>query len=227
MEPSSNPRPRIHPLVATAAISVIVLSAVGVTALVMNRSSATPSPYDAPVATTAAPVEQVPQKVVAPPAPAPVPRVATAPQAAPIEAPTPSTPNYGTAPATPVYDGPPAPTQIARADICRDCGVVDSIQEIKVKGEGTGVGAVGGAVVGGLLGNMVGAGRGKALATVAGAVGGGFGGNAIEKNVRSNIEHQMVVRLDNGSHRTFTQSNPFPYNVGERVRIVDGHVQRG
>lgn len=223
MEPSSNARPRIHPLVATAAISVIVLCAVGVTALVMNRSSATPSPYDAPApvaSAVVAPVEPAPPKVSAPPAP----RVATA---APIEAPPPSTPTYGPAPATPVYDQPAPPAPVARAEVCRSCGVVDSIQQIKVKGEGTGVGAVGGAVVGGLLGNMVGAGRGKALATVAGAVGGGLGGNAIEKNVRSNVEHQMVVRLDNGAHRTFTQSNPFPYNIGERVRIVDGHVERG
>ena len=222
MEPSSNARPRIHPLVATAAISVIVLSAVGITAFVMNRSSATPSPYDAPVASAPAPVDQTPQKIAAPATvPAPAPSIASA---APVNQPAPT---YAPAPATPVYDQPPPPAPIARAEVCRDCGVVDSIQEIKVKGRGTGVGAVGGAVVGGLLGNMVGAGRGKALATVAGAVGGGFGGNAIEKNVRSNVEHQMVVRLDNGSHRTFTQEGPFPYSIGERVRIVDGHVERG
>ncbi len=217
MEPSnnSNQRPRLHPLVATAAISVIVLAAVGVTALVMNRSDATQSPYDARVAATT-PAE--PAKLAAA---EPAPRVVT-------PAPAPSHPNYGPSSnagqSTPRYDNS-APV-VARAEVCRDCGVVDSVHEIKVKGQGTGVGAVGGAVVGGLLGNMVGAGRGKALATVAGAVGGGFGGNAIEKQVRSEVEHQMIVRLDDGSTRTFTQTSPFPYGVGERVRIVNGHVER-
>ena len=226
MEPSnsSGPRQRLHPLVATAAIAVIVLSAVGVTALVMNRSSATPSPYDAP-AVAAAPTAVAPEPVRNDPLPAStVPeRVAAA---APAMTHRPATPDYGQrAPESqaPRYDAPVAQA----ASVCRDCGVVDSIREIKVKGQGTGVGAVGGAVVGGLLGNMVGAGRGKALATVAGAVGGGLGGNAIEKNVRSEVEHQMVVRLDDGGTRTFTQAAPFGYREGERVRIVNGHVERG
>ncbi len=221
MEPS-NGRSRIHPLVATAAISVIVLSAVGVTALVMNRSDATPSPYDAPVASASAPSGQ--PAVAAQKTTASAPLIAASTPASRNE---PATPDYGPPPparSEPEYAPPPP---VARAEVCHNCGVVDSIQEIKVKGQGTGIGAVGGAVVGGLLGNAVGAGRGKALATVAGAVGGGFGGNAIEKNVRSNVEHQMIVRLDGGGTRTFTQAAPFGYSVGERVRIVDGHVERG
>ena len=154
---------------------------------------------------------------------APAPRIAsTSPS-------SPSTPVYG-APtsersSTTPYESSSAPVAAA-TPTCRDCGTVEAIHDIKVKGEGSGVGAVGGAVVGGLLGNMVGAGRGKALATVAGAVGGGFGGNAIEKNVRGQVEYQMIVRLDNGGTRTFTQAAPPPYGVGERVRIVDGHVER-
>ena len=223
---SGNPqRPRLHPLVATASIAVIVLATVGVTAIVMNRSDATPSPYAAaplasapvePIATPKA-VEPEARPEPVPVAPRPAPRLASsAPSYAPVG---------GNAPVNPTYRE--APIAQATPRVCRDCGVVDSIRDIKVKGEETGVGAVGGAVVGGLLGNMVGAGRGKALATVAGAVGGGFGGNAIEKNVRSEVEHQMVVRLEDGSTRTFTQANPFPYAIGERVRIVNGHVERG
>ena len=67
----------------------------------------------------------------------------------------------------------------------------------------------------------------KTAMTVLGAVGGAFAGNEIEKNVRSEIEHQMVVRLDDGTTRTFTQVGAFPYGVGERVRIVNGRVERG
>lgn len=215
-------RARLHPLVATAAIAVIVLSAVGVTTLVMNRSSATPSPYDAPapVATTVSqPAPETPPPAAATVATAPVPSTPPSPTVA-----RPSTPVYD-APPAPAY-GPPPPPIARAAPVCRDCGVVDSIQDLRVKGQSTGVGAVGGAVVGGLLGNLVGSGRGKALATVAGAIGGGLGGNAIEKNVRSETEYRMVVRLDHGGTRTFTQAAPFPYREGERVRIVEGHVER-
>jgi outer membrane lipoprotein SlyB len=201
-------RPRLHPLVAAAAVAVIALSAVGITAFVMNRSSATPSPYDA------APVAAAPAATA--PANEPPPRIASAPSKPVYDAPPPPPPRYE------------PPTQVAAAaPACRECGTVEAVHDIKVKGQGTGVGAVGGAVVGGLLGNMVGAGRGKALATVAGAVGGGFGGNAIEKNVRSETEYQTVVRLDDGGTRTFTQASPPPYGVGERVRIRDGHLERG
>ena len=214
---------RLHPLMATAAISVIVLAAVGVTALVMNHSEAQPSPYGAPTAAaTAAQQQQLAARPAAEPAP-----VAVAPKVA-SSASRPATPNYGASNSGPSQPNYEAPVQVAQAaPVCRDCGTVDTIREIKVKGQGTGVGAVGGAVVGGLLGNMVGAGRGKALATVGGAVAGGFGGNAIEKNVRADVEHQMVVRLDNGGTRTFTQASPFQYREGERVRIVNGHVERG
>ncbi len=219
---SSPQRPKLHPLVATAAGAVILLSVVGIGALVMNHSNATTSPYDAPVTAQTErtqPQQAAAQQQAAPKVAQPAPHVASS--TSTYHRPT--APSYS-APSAPVYDNP-AP--IARADVCRDCGVVDSIHEIKVKGQGTGVGGVGGAVVGGLLGNQIGAGRGKALATVAGAVGGAFAGNAIEKNVRSEVEHQMVVRLEDGSTRTFTQVNPFPFGIGERVRIVNGHVERG
>src|SRR5262245_39806246 len=54
---------------------------------------------------------------------------------------------------------------------CRDCGVVQSVREIKQQGEGTGAGAVVGGVVGGVLGHQVGGGRGKDVATAVGVVG--------------------------------------------------------
>ncbi len=204
-------RPKLHPLVATAAISVIALSAVGIGAFVMNRSNATPSPYDA-----APPVAQ--SQAAGSMAPAPHAAQPTAPVYAPTTTREP-------APAPRAYE---PPVRVARAPaVCHNCGVIDSINDVKVNGEGTGIGGVGGAVVGGLVGNQIGGGRGNTLATVAGAVGGAFAGNAIEKNVRGHVVHRMVVRLDDGTTRTFTQDSPFGYGVGERVRLVNGHVERG
>ncbi len=223
---SSPQRPRLHPLVATAAGAVILLSVVGIGALVMNHSNATPSPYGAPIASQTPPAQpsQAAAEPIAPKVTHPAPAHVASSTPAYRRPATPSydAPTYG--PNAPAYGNPPA---LAQAAVCHDCGVVDSMHDIKVKAQGSGVGGIGGAVVGGLLGNQVGAGRGKALATIAGAVGGAFAGNAIEKTVRADVEHEMVVRLNDGSTRTFTQASPFAFGIGERVRIVDGHVERG
>ena len=108
---------------------------------------------------------------------------------------------------------------------CAECGVIDSVNEIDTRGQGSGVGAVGGAVVGGLLGNQVGGGRGRDLATVAGAIGGAFAGNQVEGNVRSTRSFDISVRLNNGSVRTFHQSEQPGWRTGDHVRIVDGSIR--
>jgi outer membrane lipoprotein SlyB len=95
--------------------------------------------------------------------------------------------------------------------------VVESVQAVKKKGEGSGVGAVGGAVVGGVLGHQVGGGRGKDAMTVLGAIGGGLAGNEIEKNVRAETVYTVQVRMDDGSVRTLTQKTA--PTVGARVTV--------
>lgn len=108
---------------------------------------------------------------------------------------------------------------------CRECGVVQGTREIAVRGESSGLGAVGGAVVGGVLGNQVGSGSGKQIATVVGAVGGVIAGNEIEKRVKSTRSYEVTVRLDDGSSRVITQSSAPAWRSGDRVRIVDGGLR--
>ena len=101
-----------------------------------------------------------------------------------------------------VAEPKPAPVQVAAATsepVCKGCGVVESIREMKQRGDGTGLGAVGGAVVGGLVGNQFGGGSGKKITTVAGAVGGAFAGHQIEKEVKATKSYEITVRLDDGS----------------------------
>lgn len=130
-------------------------------------------------------------------------------------------------PATP--EPMPAPQARAEAprvavaqpvDVCRDCGVVESVRAVTRKGEAKGVGAVAGGVVGALLGNQVGKGDGRKAMTVLGAVGGGFAGHEVEKRARSVTVHEVRVRLDDGSVRTIEQASAPA--VGERV-IVQGN----
>lgn len=118
-----------------------------------------------------------------------------------------------------------APAPAVAVAKCADCGVVQSVQAIDAKGEGSGLGAVGGAVVGGVLGNQVGGGSGKSIMTVVGAVGGAMAGNEVEKRVKTARHYEVTVRLDDGTHRVITEANPPTWRAGDKVRIVNGVIQ--
>jgi outer membrane lipoprotein SlyB len=110
--------------------------------------------------------------------------------------------------------------------MCANCGVVQSVNVVEVKGDGGYLGTIGGGVIGGLLGNQVGGGNGKTLATVAGAVGGAFAGKAIEGNVRKTSHHEVLVRLENGATQTFTFETDPGYRVGDKIKVTDGALSR-
>lgn len=113
---------------------------------------------------------------------------------------------------------PPATARTrTAAATCTHCGVVQSVREVREKGQATGVGAVAGGVVGGALGNQVGKGNGRAAMTVIGAIGGGLAGNEIEKRARGETVYEVRVRMDDGSLRTLRQKTaPAP---GARVTV--------
>lgn len=121
--------------------------------------------------------------------------------------------------------GPAAASKAAPAAsaACQTCGVVESVQSERRKGEGSGVGAVAGGVLGGLAGHQVGKGSGKTAMTVLGAVGGGFAGNAVEKNMKAYTVYHVKVRMADGSERSFVEKAAPA--VGARV-IVEGNHYR-
>jgi len=106
---------------------------------------------------------------------------------------------------------------------CTECGVVDSVRALEVKGEGSGLGAVAGGVVGGLLGNQVGGGNGRTAMTVVGVGAGAYAGNEVEKNMKKNVRYQIRVRMDDNSYRTFQSAQP-DVGVGQRVKVRDGQL---
>lgn len=100
---------------------------------------------------------------------------------------------------------------------CATCGVIESVQAIKRKGQGSGLGAVAGGVAGAVLGNQVGKGHGRDAMTVIGAVGGGVAGHEIEKQARATTVYQVRVRMEDGTVRTLERATAPP--VGQRVRM--------
>ncbi len=219
---------KMNPLIATAAVAVIIFSAVGVGVMTgVIPSSKSSNEVLIPAETKTAPAPEVKA------APAPEVKAAPAPvhkPAAPVAhkrtpAAEPKQQPAQVAVNEPVPAAAPVPPPVAR--ICTDCGVIDMINVVDTKGSGSGLGAVGGAVVGGLLGNQIGRGRGNTAATVVGAVGGAVAGNEVEKRVKSTKEYQVTVRMDDGNTRSFTFDSAPGYVVGEKVKVIDGRLVKG
>lgn len=216
---------RIHPLVAGAAVAVMLVSLVGVAAItgVLPSSHSTTAPSDtatiqAPEAASASvPIDAklAAENVVNPP-----PRDASAYEPKHRSAPhhTQSRPAYGNA------QSGESNTVAQAPQACYDCGRIESIHTIQQAAKPSGLGVVAGAVLGGVLGHQVGGGNGQKLATVAGAVGGGYAGNEVEKRSRSTNSYEVRVRMEDGNIRTFPYAEQPGWGVGDRVRIVNGSL---
>lgn len=141
------------------------------------------------------------------PAPVPVQRAAVRP--------------YSQAPQPARYDEATAQQPVrqegARAPVCAVCGRIESVQAVQQAAPATGVGAVAGGVLGAVVGNQVGKGSGRTAATVLGAVGGGYVGHTVEQRTRTQTVYEVRVRMDDGSVRRFTRSQPVP--EGAPVRL--------
>jgi outer membrane lipoprotein SlyB len=117
----------------------------------------------------------------------------------------------------------PKPTALPQP-ICIDCGVVESVTAVEQEGEGTGLGAVAGGVLGGVLGHQIGKGTGNTVATIAGAAGGAYAGHQVEKKVKKTKRFDIVVRMDDGSTRSFQRDTDPGLARGQKVRVEDGNI---
>ncbi len=196
-QPATRPvSPLLYPTLLIAGISVIVASLLGIAAMTGLLPTA----------------QSQPAMAVAVPVPAENP-AAGAPRAKPGKTPV----TQAAAPRNAVTKTGAAPAR------CAECGVVESVRTIEVKGEGSGVGAVAGGVVGGILGNQVGGGRGRTAMTVVGAGAGAYAGHELEKNMKRGVNYEIRVRMDDRSTRTFHSAQP-DVGVGQRVTVKGGQL---
>jgi outer membrane lipoprotein SlyB len=203
----NNNTSKLHPMVMAAAAAVVLVSGVGVAAIMgwlpsSNSHNQDPSlaPNGQPLVEQSAPSREQAREPV---------REAREPVREQVR-------EKQVVKHTPVKSAPA---------VCNNCGVVEAVNEIETRAEGSGVGAVGGALVGGLLGNQVGAGNGRKLATVAGAIGGAVAGNQIEGRVKANKSYDITVRMNDGSVRKFHQTEQPSWHQGDDVRVVDGGLR--
>ncbi len=114
-----------------------------------------------------------------------------------------------------------APVPVA-APVCANCGVVEAINLVEHKGEGSYLGMIAGGVGGALLGSQVGKGKGTTVAELLGAAGGAYAGNEIEKRMKTTKHYEVVVRLQSGGSQTVSYPAQPPLGVGSRVRVENG-----
>lgn len=198
---------RVSPIVAIAAVAVIIFSVVGVGVMtgIIPSSKSTETASNAPAAKTGQAQEAKSVQSAT--------RPATRPAAA-------------KQPPAQVAVAEPAARAVA-PKVCAECGVIDAINVIEQKGQGSGIGAVAGGVVGGLVGNQIGQGRGNTVATVAGVAGGALVGNEVERRIKTTKQYNVSVRMDDGNAKTFTFDNEPGFAVGEKVKVVDGKLIKG
>jgi outer membrane lipoprotein SlyB len=114
-----------------------------------------------------------------------------------------------------------APQRAANLPVrsCSNCGTIEAINAIQVKGEGGYLGLIGGGLAGAILGSQVGGGSGRTAAQILGAAGGAYAGREIEKNVKKNTHYEVVTRLDSGGTQTITYETAPQFSVGQKVRV--------
>lgn len=219
--PSSPQSSRIHPLIAAAAVAVILVSGTGIAAITgwlpTSRAVSAPPEQSASAAMLGAQTASAP--VTAAPA------ISTS-RSQSSEVATEAPRHHHVVKVTPTqagaYENAGAYNGAAPRTAAYDpnAGEVVAVNAVQAPEPTTGIGAVGGAIAGGLLGTQIGNGRGRTLATIAGAVGGGLAGNGIEHEVRKGTTYQVQVRMQDGSYRNFNYPTQPSFQPGEHVRVV-------
>ena len=120
-------------------------------------------------------------------------------------------------------DAKKAQAQPKEATKCSNCGRVEQIRAIEKSDWKKYAAPAAGAVVGGVVGNQFGGGSGKTALTVVGALGGALGGHKVEEKTRDKV-YEVVVKMDDGSHRTVTYQSSPPVREGDRVKLRDGQL---
>ncbi|ALM85584.1 glycine zipper 2TM domain-containing protein [Bordetella sp. N] len=236
----SESRRGLHPLVATAAVCVIVLCGVAVAAIGgwLPTSSGRQEGAGQPAAQMAdqganngALAQNDPANANLAPVPGQAQQGAAQPQAGAARQAQSNVPQQNvpqqSQPQAQQQGVPPAAQNDAAQ--CPQCGTVVSMGQVQVPVQDRSnhiVGTVAGGVVGGVVGNQFGGGGGKTALTVLGAVGGALAGREIERNINQKTvtRYQLVARTNDGRTHTFRSDTPFQYSTGQAIRVENNQL---
>ncbi len=103
-----------------------------------------------------------------------------------------------------------------------DFGTVMSVERVQIEGTKSPAGAITGGVAGGVVGSTIGSGGGSRIAAAAGAIAGGLAGTAAEEKATRKAGLEITVELDNGRMMVVVQEADEEYEIGEKIRILEG-----
>lgn len=100
-------------------------------------------------------------------------------------------------------------------------GTVTGIENVRIEGTNTGIGALAGGAVGGIGASGIGGGKGSAIASIGGALLGGYLGGKAEDELTRSTGVNLTIRLANGDHIAVVQQvDPaMVFRTGDKVII--------
>lgn len=105
-------------------------------------------------------------------------------------------------------------------------GTIENVTAGRLEGTQSPIGAIAGGVLGGVAGHSVGGGSGKDIATVGGAIAGAAAGAIAEERLTAKQALSITVKLDDGRLLTVVQEADTPFQVGQRVRVLETDAGR-
>lgn len=105
---------------------------------------------------------------------------------------------------------------------CRQCGVVEAVRQVQIKGHGISPGAVSGDAGGSIVASQFGRGHGRGAIGAIDTPWGGYAGPEVDNKTRTATSFRVVVRMEDGSTRTVYQAAAPTFGVGGKVRVVNG-----
>ena len=103
---------------------------------------------------------------------------------------------------------------------CRDCGVIHSVREVQRQREAAASPAGSGGPVGFVVYIPIGPGRSSEDSYV------GSVGSKEWQNRTTSTSYEFTVRMDDGDYRVVRKDGMSDLQVGDRVRISDGRIER-
>jgi len=115
----------------------------------------------------------------------------------------------------------------AQPSTCALCGTIESVRTVEVYDEpsaGAGAADPKAETAGAGPGGAIASGGMSVLDSLSGFVPGSATEN--EKSLRKRFVWRVTLRMDDGSFRAISLSSPPAFAVGEKVRVVEGHLVR-
>lgn len=129
-----------------------------------------------------------------------------------------------------VHPAPPVRSRVVAADSrggdesCSHCGEVAAINLVKLNGAAHDLYSYAGGISDGVVGNEIDTDDGNVLMTILGAGRGAYAGHSIEQKTRPVVSYMVKVQMSDGSKRTVMMADKPSFEVGDEVKVINGGV---